>query len=69
MIMKSDLGLHPYKIQMTQSVDEKDCEKRHIFAVEMMGRFTSFNKIIFSDKARFHFDGVVNKLNFMYWSE
>lgn len=68
MIMKSDLGLHPYKIQMTQSVDE-DSEKRHIFAVEMMGSFTSFNKIIFSDKACFHFDGVVNKLNFMYWSE
>ena len=66
--MKSNLALHPYKIQMTHSLDEKDYENRLIFAVEMMERFTSFNKSSFSDEAHFHLEGVVNKQNSRYWS-
>ena len=68
-IMKSNLALHPYKIQMTHSLDEKDYENRLIFGVLMMERFTSFNKIIFSEEAHFHLEGVVKKQNFRNWSE
>lgn len=63
------MELHPYKIQMTHPLEEKDFEKRLNFAIEMMERFTSLNNIIFSDEAHLHLDGVANKQNFNNWSD
>ncbi|CAK1579832.1 unnamed protein product [Parnassius mnemosyne] len=67
-ILKKDLHLHPYKIQLVQELKDTDTIHRLNFANEMLNRFTSFNNVFFSDEAHFHINGHVNKQNYRYWS-
>lgn len=67
-ILKKDLLLHPYKIQLVQELKDTDPMHRLNFANEMFDRFTSFNNVLFSDEAHFHINGHVNKQNCRYWS-
>lgn len=67
-VLKQDLKLHPYKIQLVQALKPADYPTRLTFANEMFERFNGFNNIIFSDEAHFHLDGYVNKQNCRYWS-
>lgn len=67
-ILKKDLHLHPYKIQLVQKLKDTDTIHRLNFANEMLNRFTSFNNVLFSDEAHFHINGHVNKQNCRYWS-
>ncbi|XP_048484480.1 uncharacterized protein LOC125490157 [Plutella xylostella] len=67
-ILKLDLKLHPYKIQLVQELKPNDLNLRKLFAETMLERFKSFNNILFSDEAHFHLNGHVNKQNCRYWS-
>lgn len=71
-ILRKDLGLHPYKIKLTQELKPLDHMKRRTFsdwALEMFAENNDFHrKIIFSDEAHFWLNGFVNKQNMRYWS-
>jgi hypothetical protein len=60
-MLKSDLNLYPYKMTMLPKLRVQ--KKRHsmAFAEWAQNNEVSFNNIWFSDEARFHLDGVVNK--------
>lgn len=66
-ILKLDLKLHPYKIQLVQELSYDDHTKRASFSTLMLERFSNFGNILFSDEAHFHLNGFVNKQNFRYW--
>ena len=71
-ILKSDLGLFPYKVQVTQTIYATDKFKRLEFCntfLEMFHREENFiEKIIMSDEAHFHLSGYVNKQNTRFWA-
>lgn len=56
-ILHRDLGMHPYKIQLTQKIMENDHRPRRVFAdwvLEQLQADPDFSKkIIFSDEAHF----------------
>ncbi len=70
-IVKLDLGLYPYKLQIKQSLIDYDCARRLEFAHWMLGwleRTPSLLDLIwFSDESHFHLDGHVNSQNCRYW--
>ncbi|CAI6366289.1 unnamed protein product [Macrosiphum euphorbiae] len=70
-IMKIDLHLHPYKLQLTQELKAGDRGKRRQFVEwfhNMQVEDADFAmKIIFSDEAHFHMSGFVNKQNCRLW--
>lgn len=72
-ILKNDLSLYPYKIQLTQEIKPRDHLKRLNFAnwiqdqMQVNDEFS--NKIFFSDEAHFHLNGYVNKQNCRVWAE
>lgn len=70
-ILRKDLGLHPYKIKLTQELKPLDHLKRRNFANWMLGKLEDddefHRKIIFSDEAHFWLNGFVNKQNMRYW--
>lgn len=70
-ILKKDLSLHPYKIQLTQELKPADHGQRRAFAnwiLQMNANDNNFcDKIIFSDEAHFHLNGYVNKQNCRIW--
>lgn len=72
-ILRKDLGLHPYKIVLTQQLKPLDHRKRREFAdwtLEQIETDPNFGqKIIFSDEAHFWLDGYVNKQNGDFWCE
>lgn len=72
-ILRKDLGLHPYKIKLTQELKPLDHRKRREFVawtLEQLGVEPDFHrKIIFSDEAHFWLNGFVNKQNMRYWTE
>lgn len=67
-ILRFDLKLHPYKIQLVQELSHDDHTKRSSFSTSMLERFSNFGNILFSDEAHFHLNGFVNKQNCRYWS-
>ena len=71
-ILRRDLGLHPYKIKLTQELKPLDHLKRRTFsawALQQIEHDDEFHrKIIFSDEAHFWLNGFVNKQNMRYWS-
>lgn len=71
-ILRLDLGLHPYKIVLTQKLLPEDHGKRREFAdwaLQMLAADPDFGqKIIFSDEANFYLSGHVNKQNCRYWA-
>ena len=72
-ILRRDLGLHPYKIQLTQELKVDDHRQRRLFADWASNRLEenpSFGrKIIFSDEAHFWMNGCVNKQNCRIWDD
>lgn len=68
-ILKLDLKLHPYKLQLTQELKDTDFGARLAFAEEMLRRFSTFENILFSDEAHFHLNGFVNRQNCRYWND
>lgn len=68
-ILKRDLHLKAYKIQLVQELKPQDANNRLNFANQMLDRFDHFHNIMFSDEANFHLNGHVNKQNCRFWSE
>jgi hypothetical protein len=70
-ILRKDLGLWPYKVQLVQELKARDHPLRYQFAVwacEQLETDPDFaQKIIFSDEAHFHVGGYVNKQNCRIW--
>jgi len=70
-VLKDDLRLVPYKIQLKQALNVGDRQSRvqicHWF-VEQIGQNPEWiNNVWFSDEAHFYLNGVVNRQNFRYW--
>lgn len=71
-IMRKDLQMFPYKIQMTQVLLPGDPPKRYEFCqdflaqAQMDGNF--LDSILFSDEAIISLNGHVNRQNFRIWS-
>ena len=72
-ILKKDLHMYPYKIQLTQELKPADHAKRRRFVDWILMRQQeddNFSKrIIFSDEAHFHLSGYVNKENCRIWGD
>lgn len=72
-ILHKDLGLHPYKVQLTQELKPNDHRQRRAFAewaLEQLEVDPDFGrKIMFSDEAHFWLSGFVNKQNCRIWSD
>lgn len=70
-IMKLDLALFPYKIQINQPISERAGVQRFEFSNKLINMKESgeieFNKIWFSDEAHFYLHGYVNKQNWRFW--
>ena len=66
-ILHEGLGLHPFKIKLTQELKPLDHLKRRNFCDWALQKFEEDNqfhrKIIFSDEAHFWLNGFVNKQN------
>ena len=71
-ILRSDLSLHPYKLQVVYALSNWDREIRLQFCCQFVGILTENpdlpNKLLMSDEAHFNLHGTVNKQNFQYWS-
>ncbi|EFN80658.1 hypothetical protein EAI_10412, partial [Harpegnathos saltator] len=72
-ILRRDLGLYPYKIQLAQELNVNDHRQRRLFAdwaSEHLEEDPNFGrKIIFSDEAHFWMNGYVNKHNCRIWHD
>lgn len=72
-ILRKDLGLKAYKIQLVQELKPADLPLRHRFsqwALEKLDEDPLFStKILFSDEAHFWLHGYVNKQNCRIWGE
>ncbi|XP_045504404.1 uncharacterized protein LOC123701036 [Colias croceus] len=66
-ILRSDLNLKPYKIQIVQELRETDFDLRLNFVNTMLEKFDDYQNIFFSDEAHFHLDGYVNRQNCRFW--
>ena len=69
-ILHKDLGFHPYKMMIVQTLNEGDYQQHSAFA-ELMLEIIEENEdtiIMMSDEAHFHLNGSVNKQNFQYWA-
>ena len=70
-IMKLDIGLFPYKIQLFHRLTDEDIARRMVFAQQMEDLIREnqieIDKIWFSDEAHFQLDGYVNKQNYRFW--
>ena len=71
-ILRSDMSLHPYKLQVVHPLSNRDREMRLQFCRQFVGILTENpdlpNKLLMSDEAHFHLHGTVNKQNFRYCS-
>ena len=71
-ILKHDVKLFPYKIQIFQQLSAHDIERRLGFGRKMLRKLGSGqidpNKIWFSDEAHFWLTGHVNKQNHRFWA-
>ena len=71
--MVKSLNLTPYKIQITQPLNENHEERRLQFAITMLEKIHAGeidpNKIWFTDEAWFTLDGYVNKQNMRHWDK
>ena len=72
-ILRRDIGLHPYKIQLVQELKPRDHHMRRCFADWAQEQLETdpffYRKIVFSDEAHFWLNGFVNKQNCRIWSE
>ena len=72
-ILRKDLGLHPYKIQLVQELKPRDHDMRRSFADWALEQLATdplfYRQIVFSDEAHFWLNGFVNKQNCRIWNE
>lgn len=69
-ILRKDLALKCYKVQLTQELQPLDHLKRREFINWVKEQPANFSqKIIFSDEAHFEIGGYVNKQNCRIWGE
>ena len=65
------LRLHPYKLQLVQTLHPENKETRHAFCGNLLALMEKdddlLSKIIFSDKATFNLSGKVNRYNLRIW--
>lgn len=70
-ILKEDLHMFPYKVQITQRLLPTDEPRRLEYgkSVVRMAQVDSefWNQILFTDEAHFHLSGGVNKQNCRFW--
>jgi len=64
--LHKDLGFHPYKMMIVQTLNEGDYQRRLAFAELMLEIIEEHEDMIImmSDEAHFHLNGSVNKQNF-----
>lgn len=69
-ILRKDLALKPYKVQLTQDLRPTDHAQRRNFVNWIQEHPEDFSlKIMFSDEAHFEIGGYVNKQNCRIWGE
>ncbi|XP_065084407.1 uncharacterized protein LOC135706689 [Ochlerotatus camptorhynchus] len=72
-ILRRELGLHPYKIQLTQELKLNGHRQRRLFAdwlLEQLETDADFaRKIFLSDEAHFWMNGYANKQNCRIWDK
>ncbi|GFV77671.1 DUF4817 domain-containing protein [Trichonephila clavipes] len=72
-ILRKDLGLRAYKIQLVQELKPNDHQARRRFVEwaqkEIAVVFDFHKRILFSDEAHFWLNGYVNKQNSRIWKE
>lgn len=70
-ILKQDLKMKPYKIQINQPLRPFDMERRFDFANEIIERIEngsmSLERVWWSDESHFDVSGYVNKQNWRHW--
>ena len=70
-ILKDDLKMYPYRLQVHQRLNENSMTLRYNFAADFLELDDSNqidpSKIIFSDEAHFWLDGYINSQNFRVW--
>jgi len=71
-VLHADLGLYPYKLQVTQRLYRGDKAKRWQFCkwlLETCDKDSAFlTSLLMSDEAKFSLNGMVNKQNCRIWS-
>lgn len=71
-ILRTDLKLFPYKLQLVQRVSPADAQARLRYAVRFQNLAREqqdfLQNLIMSDEAHFHLNGVVNKQNCRIWA-
>ena len=71
-ILKFDLDLYPYKIQIMQSLSLNDQVERLDFCEWALGKLQEnadcFSNVWFSDECHFQLSGHVNKQNMRFWA-
>lgn len=70
-ILKKDLKMKPYKIQMAQALNPPDYEKRVLYSRLLLAKFREDpafgDKSIWTDEAHFQLNCNVNKQNMRIW--
>lgn len=67
-ILHRELGMHPFKMMLTQELSENDFESRRAACEDILHNIPRGALFISSDEAHFHLSGTVNKQNFRYWA-
>ena len=67
-ILRSDLSIHTYKLQVVHALSNQDREMPLQFCRQFVKMLTENpdlpNKLLVSEEAHFHLHGTVNKQNF-----
>ena len=70
-ILRMDLNLYPYQVQITHKLTDFDMERRmemgEWFNEMMEGDQEWIKDVWFSDEAHFHLNGIVSKRNYRFW--
>lgn len=69
-ILKLDLKMYPYKIQIVQALLPQDHQQRLQYAIrftQLATQIDFLNNVLMSDEAHFHLNGYVNKQNCRLW--
>ena len=71
MILKSDLKLRPYTIQLHQRLSEANARERlemcHWFLDKIESDAQFIDNLWFSDEAHFYMNGYINSKNYVFW--
>ena len=67
-IMRTDLNLYPYKLQMLQKLNDEDKGARLNFSEWLRTNNDSVNNILWSDEAYFYLDGDISRHHCRIWT-